>query len=212
MAGVTDPGYFSNERLEVAALVPPAALSVLDVGCGAGRLGHYLKEILPGRRVSGIEREPSMAAEARAVLDDVLVADLETLNQPFPPETFDCIIFADVLEHLVNPEDLLRRFRPMLRRGGCVLCSIPNIRHYSAILKLLSRGWIYEEYGLFDRTHIRFFSLHGMQSMLQNAGYTIDLVRPRIVTSQKVRILTAPFRRHVEEFLALQYLLRGLPR
>jgi SAM-dependent methyltransferase len=212
MAGLTDPGYFSNERLEVAALVPAAARSILDVGCGAGRLGRHLKETLAGRRVTGIEREPAMAAEARSVLDEVLVADLETVGQPFPHESFDCIIFADVLEHLVHPEELLRSFRPMLRPGGCVVCSIPNIRHYSAILTLLVRGWVYEEYGLFDRTHLRFFSLRGMQSMLQSAGYTIDLVRPRIVASKKARLLTAPFRRQVEEFLALQYLLRALPR
>lgn len=209
MAGVTDPGYFSNARLDVAALVPAEARSILDVGCGTGRLGRHLKEILPGCRVTGIERESGMAAEARSALDDVLVADLESLGQPYPQETFDCMIFADVLEHLTHPEDLLRRFRPMLQPLGCVVCSIPNIRHYSAILRLLFRGWTYEEYGLFDRTHLRFFSLQGMRSLLLEAGYAIDIVQPRVVASRKVRILTAPFRRHVEEFLAFQYLIRA---
>ena len=211
MAGTADPGYFFNERLDVAALVPRGALSILDTGCGAGRLGAHLKSILPGRRVAGIERDGAMATQARSVLDEVVTADLETLPPPFPPGTFDCIIFADILEHLIDPEALLRRFRPMLRPEGCIVCSIPNIRHYSALLKLLLRGWVYEEYGLFDRTHLRFFSLRGMQEMIRNAGYTIDLVRPRIHTSRKVRILTAPVRGHIQEFLALQYLLRALP-
>lgn len=207
-----DPGYYSNARLDVAALVPAAARSILDVGCGTGRLGRHLKETLPGCRVSGIERESAMAAEARSTLDDVLVADLETVEQPFPPAMFDCMIFADVLEHLTHPEDILQRFRPMLQPHGCIVCSIPNIRHYSAILRLLFRGWTYDEYGLFDRTHFRFFSLQGMRSLLQDAGYAIEAVRPRVVASRKVRVLTAPFRQHVEEFLAFQYILRAHPR
>jgi 2-polyprenyl-3-methyl-5-hydroxy-6-metoxy-1,4-benzoquinol methylase len=211
MTGISDPGYFLNQRLDVAALVPTTVRSILDVGCGAGRLGQYLKETLPGCRITGIEREAAMADVARSVLDEVLVADLETLGQPFPSETFDCIIFADILEHLVHPEDLLHRFRPMLHHGGCIVCSIPNVRHYSAILRLLMRGWMYEEYGVFDKTHLRFFSLRGMQEMIQEAGYTIDLVRPRVVASRKARVLTAPIRRHVEEFLAFQYLIRAMP-
>jgi 2-polyprenyl-3-methyl-5-hydroxy-6-metoxy-1,4-benzoquinol methylase len=212
MTGIADPGYFLNQRLDVAALVPATARAILDVGCGAGRLGQHLKETLPGCRVTGIEQEGAMADLARSVLDEVLVANLETLDRPFPPETFDCIICADILEHLVHPEEVLRRFRPMLHHGGSLVCSIPNVRHYSALLRLLTRGWVYEEYGVFDKTHLRFFSLRGMRNMIQEAGYTIDLVRPRVVASRKARLLTAPFRRHVEEFLAFQYLIRAIPQ
>ena len=185
-----DPGYYENERPEVARLVPSSAKAILDVGCGKGRLGHSLKQQASDRKVYGIEYIPSMAAEAEKVLDGVILGDLQTIAISFPYEYFDCIIFADVLEHLADPAALLRKLRQHLKLSGIIVCSIPNIRHYTAILRVI-RGWQYDDYGLFDRTHLRFFTLSSMDQLLRDAGFILESSHPRIVASKILSSATA---------------------
>src|SRR5512140_116978 len=157
--GIPDPGYYENTRQELLPLVDPSWMRVLDVGCGAGKLGAALKASAPGRQVHGVEIVEPMAEQARQVLDTVITGDIQTLSLPFSPSTFDCAIFADVLEHLVDPGVVLRNVRDVIRPGGAIVCSIPNIRHYTALQRLILHGWRYDDFGLFDRTHLRFFSL-----------------------------------------------------
>ena len=202
-----DIGYYGNARPELAARVPVSAMTVLDVGCGVGQLGRMLKAMVPGRRVFGIEVVPGVAAEAERVLDRVIVGDVQTMEPPFPAGSIDCMVFADVLEHLPDPAAVLRRFTPMLSSSGTVLCSIPNMRHYTSILRLIRRGWIYDDFGLFDRTHLRFFSRESMHHLLEAAGLTEVTSRPRIIASRKMRLLNFLAAGRLEEFLAFQYIL-----
>jgi 2-polyprenyl-3-methyl-5-hydroxy-6-metoxy-1,4-benzoquinol methylase len=205
----TEPGYYENERPEVFRFVDESAQIILDVGCGKGRLGANLKQAVPGRKVFGIEHNDRIAAEAKKVLDEVLVGDLQTMNIPFDIEMFDCIIFADVLEHLVDPDAALRKLKPHLKPHGNVICSIPNMRHYTAILRLLRRGWQYDDWGLFDRTHLRFFSLRTMKKMLADQGFQIEQIQPRIVASRKMKFLNALCFGKLEDFVAWQYLIKA---
>jgi 2-polyprenyl-3-methyl-5-hydroxy-6-metoxy-1,4-benzoquinol methylase len=204
-----EPGYYENERPEVFGFVDKSARVILDVGCGRGRLGANLKQAVPGRKVFGIEHNDQIAAEAKKVLDEVLVGDLQTMNIPFDIEMFDCIIFADVLEHLVDPDAALRRLKPHLKPLGNVICSIPNMRHYTVILRLLRRGWQYDDWGLFDRTHLRFFSLRTMKKMLADQGFQIEQIQPRIVASRKMKFLNALCLGMLNEFVAWQYLIKA---
>lgn len=204
-----DVGYYENTRPELAARVPSSALTILDVGCGTGRLGEMLKAMVPGRRVFGIEVIPDIAVKAELVLDRVVQGDVQTMGPPFPPSSIDCMIFADVLEHLPEPASVLRRFSLMLKPSGIVLCSIPNMRHYTAIHRLVARGWSYDDFGLFDRTHLRFFSRRSMHTLLEESGYTDICSAPRIVASRKMRLLNALAAGRLEEFLALQYILQA---
>src|SRR5688572_21810834 len=105
-AGGRPPGYYDQSRPDVAALVPPGCRRVLEVGCGAGRLGEALRR--RGHHVTGIELVPAAAEEARRRLDRVVTADVEAGGLPFPPGSFDAVVFADVLEHLVDPWRVLR--------------------------------------------------------------------------------------------------------
>jgi 2-polyprenyl-3-methyl-5-hydroxy-6-metoxy-1,4-benzoquinol methylase len=203
------PGYYDNERPEIFRLVEENARVILDVGCGKGRLGANLKQAVLGRKVFGIEHNDRIAAEAKKVLDRVLIGDLQTMNIPFDLERFDCIIFADILEHLVDPDAALRRLKPHLKPHGKVICSIPNMRHYTAILKLLYRGWEYNGWGLFDRTHLRFFSLHTMKKLLADQGFQIERIEPRIVASRKMKFLNTLCFGKLEEFIAWQYLIKA---
>jgi SAM-dependent methyltransferase len=191
--------------------VPDTALTILDVGCGRGRLGALLKSRIPHRRVVGLELNADVAASARAVLDDVITGDLNEIQLPFAHATFDCVIFADVLEHMVDPVAALQKIKPYLKPEGVILCSIPNIRHYTTFLRLATRGWEYTDFGLFDRTHVRFFSLQSMRQLLSDGGYAVIGQTPNIVASRKVRFVNAICFKRLEEFLAQQYLLTARP-
>src|SRR5947209_871322 len=121
---------YENDRAEVQALVPREARRILDLGCSSGALGAALRT-RQGAHVVGIEIDPSYAADARGRLDHVLEGDLEALAEAPPPlGTFDCLIAADVLEHLRDPWRVLRVFAGMLNPGGSAVVSVPNVRHW----------------------------------------------------------------------------------
>jgi SAM-dependent methyltransferase len=173
---VSDPGYYLNERPEVLALVPASARFAVDVGCGAGRLGHALKAMRPGIQVRGVEPVASQAALAKNVLDDVFVGPAE---EPLPshwPQP-DCIIFADVLEHLVDPWALVKRYRDVLRPGGVCIASIPNVANKKVLLGLLKHRWDYDTWGLLDRTHLRFFTRDTAIELFEEAGFKVQSVQ-----------------------------------
>jgi SAM-dependent methyltransferase len=124
-------GYYEGCNTNLAEAVPEGALAVLDVGCADGRLGELLKELEPRRRVWGVERDPAAAERAAARLDGVFCLDVERDDPDLEPGTLDCILYGDVLEHLRDPGGVLERHRRLLRKGGLVLCSIPNVQHHS---------------------------------------------------------------------------------
>lgn len=167
-----EDGYFEWTRPEIRALVPESARRVLDVGCGAGALGGTLREER-GIEVAGVELFADAAARAAERLDDVIVADLDTLAElPYPEGYFDTLIFGDVLEHLRDPHRLLRALRPYLAPDGAIVCSIPNVKHWSVVTPLLVQDrWRYEDAGLLDRTHVHFFTLEEIALMLAETGF-----------------------------------------
>lgn len=151
--------------------LPLDAMSLLDVGCGAGALGAAYRKMNPRARLYGIEEDPAVAAIARGRLDHVAVADVETNPVPF---TFrggvDCIVYGDVLEHLRDPWAVLRRHLQILSPHGTVVICVPNIEHWSFIARLLRGDWDYTETGLLDRTHLRWFTGRSMREGLERAG------------------------------------------
>jgi O-antigen biosynthesis protein len=203
----SDINYYENERQEIFDLVDTECETILDVGCGKGKLGSKLKKQKSNRKVIGIEYNSEIASEARKVLDEVLTGDIEILELPFGQQQFDCIIFGDVLEHLRKPEYVLQRMKRYLKPNGKIICSIPNMRHYTVILRLLRRGWVYEDSGHFDKTHLRFFSLRSMKEMIENSGFYIIKLLPRIDASKKMKILNRLFLNYLEEFVAFHYLI-----
>jgi SAM-dependent methyltransferase len=171
-ADAEDDGYFEWTRPEVRALVPPTARRVLDVGCGAGALGGALSAVR-GIEVVGIELFADAAARAAERLDDVVVCDLDALTElPFPAAHFDAMVFGDVLEHLRDPHRLLRVLRRYLAPDGAIVCSIPNVKHWSVVLPLLFEDrWTYQDCGLLDRTHVHLFTLEEFGALLEQTGF-----------------------------------------
>lgn len=170
-----DDAYFEFDRPELRALVPDGARRVLDVGCGAGALGAALREER-GVEVMGLELSPDAAARARDRLDALVEADLDVLDDlPFERGSFDAMVFGDVLEHLRDPHRLLRTLRPWLADDGVLVCSIPNVGHWSVVLPLLTHDrWPYADAGLLDRTHVHFFTLAEAELMLRDCGFTLE--------------------------------------
>jgi O-antigen biosynthesis protein len=165
--------YYDHPRPEVVGVVPRDARQVIDIGCGAGALGRALKKERPGIQVRGIEIVPDQAARARCVLDDCRVGAAEDpLPEGWPRP--DCIIFADVLEHLVDPWTVLRSWRQWLVPGGAVVVSIPNVRHRSVLGGLLRGRWDYADEGILDRTHLRFFTRGTAVELVESAGFRVE--------------------------------------
>lgn len=164
--------YYHNTRPELQALIPENARAVLDVGCGAGAFGGDLKR-RRGIEVTGVELFAEAAAIAAEQLDNVIVADLDTLQRlPYPRGHFDAMVFGDVLEHVHDPHRLLRALRPHLADDGLIVCSIPNVKHWSVLAPLLVHDrWQYEDQGLLDRTHVHFFTLEQINRMLVETGF-----------------------------------------
>lgn len=167
-----DVPYFEFARPEVAALVPTTARRILDVGCGAGRLGTLLKQRQPAE-ITGLELNAAAAAAARHCLDRVYELNVEDANVEFPARSFDCVICADVLEHLREPAAVLARIRRWLTPVGELVISLPNIRHHSIVAGLVEGNWTYESAGLLDNDHVRFFTRREIEKLLFRSGFTI---------------------------------------
>lgn len=144
---------------------------VLEVGCSSGALTERITAM--GCQVTGIEVRPEAAEKARRFVERVLVGDLATMPLPLPPSSFDAILLIDVLEHVVDPVEALRRLFPFLREGGRIVVAIPNVAHWSVRLRLLTGRFDYEDTGILDRTHLRFYTRATARAMLEEAGLEI---------------------------------------
>jgi 2-polyprenyl-3-methyl-5-hydroxy-6-metoxy-1,4-benzoquinol methylase len=158
------PRYFDCPRSDLLPLIPASARRVLDIGCGAGRLGESIKARQQAE-VFGIELDPDAARVATGRLDQVLVGDVEHMELPFSPGTFDAIICGDVLQHLSDPLHLLRQARTWLTPEGRLIASIPNVRHWSTLVSLLDGNWTQQPAGLLDFGHRQFFTRREIEKL-----------------------------------------------
>lgn len=169
--------YYCQPRPEMLPFVPATAKRVLELGCAEGAFAATVKE-RTGAEVWGIEFDPQPAERARAVIDRVLVGDADERIAELPDTYFDAIVCNDVLEHLVNPGATLRQLRGKLTPGGLVVASIPNIRFWPALSKVLFwKDFPQEDCGIFDRTHLRFFTHKSMVRMFETAGFTVRRIK-----------------------------------
>jgi 2-polyprenyl-3-methyl-5-hydroxy-6-metoxy-1,4-benzoquinol methylase len=177
-----------NSHYWVLRFVPAGArLRILDVGTADGYLGALLKE--RGHSVVGVEENPAAAEMARTHYDSFCLVNIEEFDFPYREE-FDCILFADVLEHLRNPALVLRRSLPALKKTGEVIVSLPNIANIAIRLSLLAGRFDYRDRGILDRTHLRFFTLSGLRAMLHEASCHILEVAPTPLPIQLILPMT----------------------
>jgi 2-polyprenyl-3-methyl-5-hydroxy-6-metoxy-1,4-benzoquinol methylase len=177
------PDFANPELLEK---IPLAARTVLDVGCAEGALGAAYLRRNPNVRFLGIDLDAEAVAHAGKRLSEVACVDVEAQPMPFAvPEGIDCIVYGDVLEHLREPWDLVARHREFLAPDGTVLICMPNVEHWSFALNLLNGKFDYESQGLFDRTHLRWFTPRTMAALLVQAGLQLSDVAPRPIEMEQ---------------------------
>src|SRR3954467_9824719 len=151
---------------------------VLDVGCANGYLGSVLKQ--RGCTVVGLEIDPAAAEDAKGELDEVIVGSVEDMDlvERLGAGRFDVVVFGDVLEHLRDPLPTLRQARRLLKPGGYVVISIPNVAHGAVRLSLLRGEFPYRDLGLLDNTHLRFFTRSTVEDLLEGAGLAaVEMLR-----------------------------------
>lgn len=171
-----DEAYFSHSRSELLPFIDFEIVNVLDIGCGNGSFGRMLK-LRFGCTVFGIEPDPASALQASKIIDTVINACFDEYIEGLESHQFDCIFFNDVLEHLVSPEDSLLLCKRYLKPGGKIIASIPNIRWYPVILSLLKyKDFKYQNAGVMDKTHLRFFTEKSMVRLFESTGYTIKKI------------------------------------
>lgn len=164
-----------EEALSKIAIKVPQGSLVLDVGCGSGMLGRFLSEHNECI-VDGVDIDPEAIDLARPKYRNVFIANLEidNLTKLFKHATYDCIVIADVAEHLVHPEQLFEDVKKLLKPNGKLLFSIPNISHISAGLELTLGRFSYQRKGLLDSTHVRFYSRQGFVEKLADCGIYVE--------------------------------------
>lgn len=174
---IYDPKYYVLNKINEGS-----NLSVLDVGCSYGDFGIKMKE--KGCTVDGVDFYLPAIEYAKQVIDNVYLLNLNELDNVDSKikKKYDVITFMDVLEHCIEPESLLKIFKNKLKEGGIVYVSIPNVANIYNRLQLLIGNWKYEEYGVLDMTHLRFFTKETAFDLVQNVfPYTrIIAYSPRI--------------------------------
>lgn len=175
---VPDPARYDTENFDpdestalVASLVKEGD-RVLDVGCGIGAIGEFVQKTR-NAIVYGIEPNPDRALEAKTrglivtkgLLSPELIAELGS---------FDSVILADVLEHLVDPGEMLQLLRTALKADGRLIISVPNAAHWSVRWELLRGRFEYQPTGLFDSTHLRWFTRSSLKAILGRSGFQVE--------------------------------------
>lgn len=167
-------GYYEMERPEVLQLIPDSVASVLEIGCSSGSFGNLIKIKSPNTVVWGIEPNEAAAQIAAGRLDRVICRTFEPGMVELAGQVFDCIVFNDVLEHLVDPFGTLEQTKYLVAPNGYVVGSIPNILFFSQIAHILiKQDWKYQESGILDYTHLRFFTRKSIIRMFEQCGFEI---------------------------------------
>lgn len=206
--------YFGRARAEVIPCLPSGARRVLELGCGNGATLEAVKECLgapDGMWLAGVELNSAMAAVAHRIADRVWVGNAEELDfaDEIEPKSLDAILCLDVLEHLVDPWKTVRRLSTLLKPGGRLIASIPNVRHWKFIWNLLFKAdFRYRDSGLLDRTHLRFFVKSTACELVTCGGLRLYAALPsRPFMPMDVRwLLQKVTANRLEELLVKQYL------
>ncbi|HEX3935784.1 MAG TPA: methyltransferase domain-containing protein [Puia sp.] len=207
--------YFSNVRRDVVSLIPDnRGQKILEIGAGTGNTLHYIKETGIAAEVMGVElmKLPGSNQES-PLIDRFQIANIEQDEIKAPPEYFDVILCADVLEHLVDPWATIDKIAGYLKKDGVLIVSMPNIREWKTLAKVIFKGEFtyYPEGGIMDRTHLRFFCKKNIRDLLTTPSLSPIFGKPNFMLREvpegkKRRLLNLLTFRLFEDFMAVQYL------
>ena len=158
-------------------LNPPEDFTILEIGCNEGRNLYAVQKQYPNCRIYGtdINTDAIMQARENVPKGAFYVNNIETDTLPFDTSTFDYILFIDVLEHLHDPDKVLTDIKKYLKPDGRIICSIPNLMNWMVMKGIIQYGcFSYQDTGILDRTHLRFFTYNECLKMFQRCKYTIE--------------------------------------
>jgi 2-polyprenyl-3-methyl-5-hydroxy-6-metoxy-1,4-benzoquinol methylase len=188
---VKPTSYFSNARSDFIDRLPrDSSAEILEIGCGTGATGALALSECCCRRYVGVELFENAAEEAREVLSEVITGNVETLEFAWQPATFDALILSEVLEHLVEPGEVLQRLSRFVRPGGMLLASSPNISHWRVVRELVMGRFQLADQGVFDRTHLRWFTPNSFADLAEKAGFDVEEIGPVTAYSTRTELLS----------------------
>lgn len=166
--------YYNNVNPDLLARIPASAKKVLEIGCGTGALAKAFKLINPGVLYYGVEYNKSACVRnIESSIDKLLIGNAESIKFDQDWSDFDCIVYGDVLEHLIDPDSLIEYHKSLLSSSGVFITCIPNAQHWSMILTLINGTFPRLDSGLFDRTHLRWFTHDDASNLFVRNGLSI---------------------------------------
>jgi ubiquinone/menaquinone biosynthesis C-methylase UbiE len=166
--------YINSGNEDVLKLVTRPNCKILDAGCGSGSLAQILSDM--GHQVNGITISAKEYEAAGKFLQTVYLHNLETgLPENVLHSQYDYVICSHVLEHIVYPDKLLKDIYRVLKPGGFLVVALPNIMHYKSRLQLLAGKFSYQEAGIWDYTHVKWYTFDSAQKLLVDHGFQIEL-------------------------------------
>ncbi len=184
--------YFAGARRDFVSELPanPDA-RILEVGCSNGNTGGLALAENKCAWYAAVEIQEEAAALAREKLSEVVVGDVEKIVLPWEENSFDGLILSEVLEHFSDPWHVLRKLRPLMKPGAIVLSSSPNVSHYRILKMLWSGDWKLEDFGVMDRTHLRWFTPKTFSELFVSTGYDVECVGPIKPMGRSARMKSA---------------------
>ncbi|WP_415411075.1 methyltransferase domain-containing protein [Synechococcus sp. A10-1-5-9] len=186
-----EKSYYDHANPGLLSRIPTSCATVLEVGCGSGALGHAYKMINPSAQYLGIELMETPAKLAKERLDQVWCIDVEDMKIQFElPERYhsiDALVYGDVLEHLKDPQKILREHVSWLSPDGVVVACIPNVQHWSVLYNLIQGNWPQDDTGIFDKTHLRWFTRNSIVELFASLGLKITSFQPRIFNLEQAK-------------------------
>jgi SAM-dependent methyltransferase len=202
--------YYSHVREDLINLISGKDNRILDIGCGVGETGKMLKKMGKAKEVVGIEMQEEIALKAKEQLDKVICGDIEKMVLPFEDEYFDYIIMGDVIEHLIDPWETIRKLRRYLSESGYLLASTPNIAYWRVLRDLVVFDmWEYQKAGILDNCHLRFFTRKTILKLFEETGYEVRSMLPGRSNTFKFRIFNFLTMGILKRFFALGYLIKA---
>jgi SAM-dependent methyltransferase len=204
--------YFNYTRKEIAPLIPQKVDRVLEIGCGAGKTLSWLKVYKGCTWTCGVELSPTAAEQAGKIIDEVYVGNIENMDLPIEKNSLDLILCLDVLEHTIDPWQVMKKLYDYLMPSGSIIVSLPNVRNSQVIFPLLLKGeWNYQDAGILDRTHLRFFVRKSAIRLVESAGFKVDMVSSTgLGASRKTQFVNNLLPDLIKSFFEFQYLIRGI--
>jgi SAM-dependent methyltransferase len=164
--------HYKKGNPYVIGLVPKEAQYILDIGCGAGDNGEILKEM--GYVVDGITISDEEKHAAQKIMRNVFVHNVEQGLPSAITGKYDVIILSHVLEHICYPQKLLKDIQQILNPGGFLIIALPNLMHFRSRWELMRGNFEYQEYGIWDFTHFRWYTYRSGKKLLEQSGYTVE--------------------------------------